>query len=251
MAPPELAVEPLTWCFPVAGCVSYRGYFRQQRAERFAARLRSRGFDVEVGGVVAYSTLGRFRDPVLSTFVHASEARLVGLLFHELAHERVWAKGDTVFNESFATVVELEGLDRWLEARGRGAEIDAVRERMRREDRIVELILDYRGRLASAYAEERPAEWRRERKRQLLEELRRDYRELAAAGGGTPGYDAWFARELNNANLASIGAYHRLVPALRQRLEATNGDLEAFYDELEGLVQLPAAAREARLARPG
>jgi predicted aminopeptidase len=249
VAAPQLSIDPLTWCFPIAGCVGYRGYFSERRAAEFAAGLRTQGYEVDWGGVAAYSTLGYFADPVLSSFVFWPESDLAGLLFHELAHRRVYVTDSTAFNESFATAVELEGVERWLARQGDPREAAAVREHYRREEEIVALLFDYRGRLAEAYAAERPEAWKRERKAELLAELSAAYRDLRAAGGGTRGYDAWFSEPPNNARLAAIGAYHRWVPAFEALLASNGGDLTAFYEAAKRLAALPAAAREERLRR--
>ena len=124
-AAPEFSVEPRRWCFPIAGCVVYRGYFSEEAAQHYASRLRRRGDDAAVGGVAAYSTLGHFKDPVLSTMLGWSDAQLAATLFHELAHQVVYVPGDSEFNESFATVVEEAGLERWLTERRRSQELVA------------------------------------------------------------------------------------------------------------------------------
>ncbi len=239
VAAPELSVEPVVWCFPIAGCVSYRGYFSRRRAEAFAARLARRGFDVEVGAVDAFSTLGRLRDPVLSTFVDRPDPRLAALLFHELAHQRVWARDDTAFNESFATVVERAGVRRWLAATGRPG-LDAYLRAEAREEERTRLLLAYREKLAAAYAAPEPVEWKRCRKRELFVELEAECRRLSAA-------TCEGAAGLNNARLASVAAYGELVPALERLLEHERGDLEAFYRQAAELARLDSSARRARL----
>lgn len=241
-AAPELSLAPLTWCFPVAGCVAYRGYFDRGRAERFAARLAGRGHDVDLGGVAAYSTLGWLHDPVLNTFLGRPEADLAGLLFHELAHQVAYAGDDTAFNESFATAVEREGVRRWLEAEGRGAELAAWRLAREREERVESLLLAHRDRLAEAYAAAEGEDWKRRRKAEILAELVAAHRALADAWGGSP-YAGWFESGLNNARLASLGAYHELVPAFEALLARLGGDLPRFYAEVRRLARLPAEQR--------
>jgi predicted aminopeptidase len=248
VAAPELSIEPRLWCFPVAGCVAYRGYFRRPAAERFAARLERDGLDVAVEGAIAYSTLGWFDDPVLNTFVGRPGAQLVGLLVHELAHQVVYLPGDTVFNESFATAVEAEGVRRWLVADGRVAEVEAYRSLQQREQAFVDLVLEHRQRLAVLYASGAPAEEQRRQKAEIFADLRQGYSALRASWGDWEGYDRWFDQALNNAHLASIGAYHGLVPAFERLLEAKGGDLALFYRAVGELARLPAAERTARLA---
>lgn len=251
VAAPELSTDPLVWCFPFAGCVSYRGYFAEAGAERFAARLAAEGYDTSVGGVTTYSTLGWFKDPVLNTFLHLPDERLAGVLFHELAHQRVYLPGDTTFNESFATVVELEGVRRWLAARQdpeAEATLAAYRQAEARAERFTELVLTFRERLATTYQSDHDAAWKRERKAALFAELQTEYRQLRdEEWEGYGGYDGWFARDLNNAHLAAVGAYHELVPAFEHLLQEAGGDLEAFYRRVEALAKLPAEERRGEL----
>ena len=248
VAAPELSVVPVTWCFPVAGCVSYRGYFKRAAAERFAARLQDEGLDVSVGGVSAYSTLGWFEDPVLSTFLRYPDLDLAGLLIHELAHQVVYVTDDTVFNESFATAVELEGVRRWLEQEGAPTEaMERYLEAQQREEEFTELVLEVRERLDAAYREEASEAEKRAWKAELFAELRDAYADLKASWGGDARYDAWFDRELNNAHLASIGAYRDLVPAFQALLASHGGDLETFYTAVRDLAELEPEARRAEL----
>ena len=252
VATPELSVAPLQWCFPVAGCVSYRGYFSEDRAEKYARKLRQEGHDVSIGGVSAYSTLGWFADPVLNTFVDWPEDQLAGLLFHELTHQRVYVKGDTVFNESLATVVELEGLRRWLEARHEGEELvrrlSADRTRQQRAEQFTDLVLGLRERLESLYDSGETDELKRRRKSELFAAAKKDYAHVRdASWKGYRGYDAWFERDLNNAHLASVGTYRDLVAPLRARLEEADGDLGSFFDDLEVLAKMERTERQAIL----
>jgi predicted aminopeptidase len=247
-AAPEFSTDPLRWCLLFAGCVSYRGYFDRERAERFAAGLAEQGFDVYVGGVPAYSTLGWFADPVLSTFIRLPETELARLVFHELAHQVVYVKHDTVFNESFAVTVEQEGMRRWLaqagDARGRAA---YERSRRIRAD-FARLVLGHRARLDALYRGRLAPEAMRARKRELLGELEAEYRAARAAWDGYAAYDAWFARGPNNAQLASVALYTLRVPAFEALLEREGGDLSRFYRAVKELAALPPEERDARLA---
>jgi predicted aminopeptidase len=247
VAAPELSVEPVEWCFLVVGCVSYRGYFSERRARRFADRLAGEGYDVLVDATPAYSTLGRFADPVLSTFIDLPEPQLAGLLFHELAHRRVFVRGDTAFNESFATAVELAGVERWLAYRGatsRDVEdrMAAYHQRQRRQKELTDLLLHTRGRLAEVFAADRPDGWKRERKAEIYEELRERLPTWARGGSLEP---------LNNARLASVGAYFRWVDAFERMLAEHEGDFAAFYAEVERLAGLPETERAAALEALG
>jgi predicted aminopeptidase len=243
----ELSIEPVEWCFLFAGCVTYRGYFERERAERFADGLRAEGYDVSIGGVAAFSTLGWFADPVLSTFLERSGPELAGLIFHELAHQRVYVKNGTEFNESFATAVEVEGVRRWLQARGLEADLSEYLEARARNAEFVALVLAYRERLAAVYGADRPDGWKRRRKAEVFDELRAEYGRLRESWGGDDRYDGWFGDGLNNARLSSIGAYHGLEPGFRRLLDDLDGDLEAFYAEVGRLSGLPAGERESAL----
>lgn len=246
---PELSLQPREWCFPVAGCVTYRGYFSRQGAERFAAEWRERGYDVDVGGVAAFSTLGWLDDPVLNTFVALPEADLAGLLFHELAHQVVYVQDDTAFNESFATAVERAGVERWLASRGREAEIEAYRAGRCREEEVGRLVAGVRERLATVYSAAETDDWKRRRKAELLAELRAEHHRLAAGWGGPPAA-GWFEAGLNNARLASFSAYHELVPGFEALLDAEAGDLARFFARVRRLAGLSPERRRRELVLP-
>jgi predicted aminopeptidase len=224
-----LSVEPKAECFPFTGCVSYRGFYAESDARRHADKLRSEGHDVYVGGVPAYSTLGWFDDPLLSTFIRYPDAQLARLVFHELSHQLVYAKGDTTFNESFAVAVEEEGVRRWLEAEGRASELAAFRAQQVRQREFAERVSQARERLAGIYKMNLSREAMLEHKRGEWQRLRQSY----------PGIPA----EPNNAFLASIATYTELVPAF-ERLLAESGDLPGFYKRVQALAAKPAE-REA------
>jgi predicted aminopeptidase len=248
-AAPEFSVEPRPSCFPIVGCVSYRGYYGEADAQAFAAGLRKAGYDVYVYGVPAYSTLGWFDDPVLNTFVRYPDVELARLVFHELAHQLVYVKGDTVFNESFAVAVEEEGVRRWLARHGDEHERAAYTRLRERRAEFVALVLRYRARLEALYREPLPAEAKRAAKSRLLAELDADYRALKAQRwGGWGGYDRWFEQGVNNAQIASVATYEELVPAFRALLAREGGDMARFYAEVKALAQLDKGAREAALA---
>lgn len=251
VATPEFSLTPKEWCFPVAGCVPYRGYFSHARAQRFAAALKQDRLDVRVAGVAAYSTLGWFADPVFSSQLRRSDADIAALIFHELAHRKVYLRGDAAFNESFATTVEIEGLRRWLAHGNDAATLDNARRNKARHALFVELLLKYRARLETLYAMPLPAEPMRAAKASEFEALRAEYAVLRQQWGGHDGYDAWFAQDLNNAHLASVGLYQQYVPAFQKMLADLHGDLPAFYRLTRTLSRLPAAERGARLAKLG
>ncbi len=251
-ATPELSLKLKEWCFPVAGCVGYRGYYDPRDAERFAARLRAEGYEAFVRGVPAYSTLGWFDDPVLNTFVRYPDGELARLVFHELAHQELYAKGDTTFNESFATAVEQAGLERWLAAREAGGAAPALRaEWLRfaaRRDQFLALLARQRAALEAVYASDASGDEKRAAKVGIFAALRNDYEALKRQWGGYAGYDRWFAQPLTNAHLASVATYTAQVPAFRALLAREHGNLPAFYAAARRLAGLPKAERERALA---
>jgi predicted aminopeptidase len=232
-AAPEFSVEPRAECFPFAGCVSYRGFYSEHDARRHAEKLRAAGYDVYVGGVPAYSTLGWSDDPLLSTFIRYPDAQLARLVFHELAHQLVYAKNDTTFNESFAVAVEEEGVRRWLEAEGRPGELAEFRAAQARKREAVARVHDTRERLAAVYRMQLSREAMLEHKRGEWARLRASYPALPA--------------EPNNAFLASIAVYTELVPAF-QRLLAESGSLEKFYARVRELAKAEPRERSLILA---
>jgi predicted aminopeptidase len=227
----RFSVDAKQECFPFAGCVSYRGFFSEDDARRHAARLREEGNDVYLGGVPAYSTLGWFDDPLLSTFIRYPDVQLARLMFHELAHQRVYVKGDTTFNESFAVAVEEEGVRRWLEAEGRGGELEALRAARLRRQEFALRVAQTRERLSQAYQGKATDEEKLKRKAEEWEKLRRDYPNSVPA-------------EPNNAYLVSIALYTQLVPEFERLLAGCGGDLKQFYSRVEAL----AARSGARVA---
>jgi len=234
-AAPKFSVEAKAECFPVTGCVAYRGFFSEKDALRHAEKLRAEGYDVYVGGILAYSTLGWFDDPLLSTFIRYPDPQVARLVFHELAHQLVYAKNDTTFNESFAVVVEEEGVRRWLEAEGRTAELAAFHAAQARKRELAARIKETRERLKNIYAMQLSPEAMLEQKRGEFDRLR------AAFPGVVPA-------EPNNAFLVSIALYNELVPAF-ERLLAQAGSLDAFYERTRQLAASGRPERDAVLAR--
>jgi predicted aminopeptidase len=237
-ATPEFSVEPRHWCFPIAGCVVYRGYFSEESARRYARKLRRRGDDVAVGGVAAYSTLGHFKDPVLNTMLGWSDAQLAATLFHELAHQVVYVPGDSQFNESFATVVEEAGLERWLTARQRMQDLAVWQEQRERQSQFIALLLKVRDELRELYQSAVPDDVKRNRKQYEFGELKLEYSQLRQQWHGYGGYDRWFDRTLSNAHLVSASTYYGCVPGLRRVLSEAGGDLPRFYGAVKQLARL-------------
>lgn len=248
VATPELSLTPKQWCFPIAGCVSYRGYYDKDDAMAFAAELRAQGYDVTVGGVPAYSTLGWFSDPVLSTFIGYSDTELARMIFHELAHQVVYAPGDSQFNESFATSVEEVGVDRWLTQFGNEQmRKDMVDSEKHQHDFLV-LLLKYRKRLEVLYASPVSDEEKRAQKVATFQALKDEYQTVKQSWGGYAGYDHWFAESLNNAHLASIATYHDFVPAFEALLQQEQ-TFPKFYEAVRELSKLDKDERHRRLSK--
>ena len=247
-AAPEFSLRMKTFCYPVAGCVSYRGYFAEADAARFAGELADEGYDVFVGGVAAYSTLGWFADPVLNTFVRRSRRDLAALIFHELAHRAVYLKGDTTFNESFATAVAEVGVSRWLGESD--ASLDVARYAAQRERRasVLALIGETRTALTRLYArEDLDPEGKRAAKAAEIQRLRQRYGELRETWSGHRDFAAWMASDLNNARLGTVADYNSLVPAFHQLLADNGGDLVAFYTAVQSLADLEESSRRAAI----
>jgi predicted aminopeptidase len=246
-ATPELSMTPRQWCFPIAGCVNYRGYFRETEAQGEQQRLKAAGDDVYVGGVPAYSTLGWFDDRVLSSFVRWPETEVARLIFHELAHQILYVKSDSVFNESFATAVEEAGLARWIAQRHdpKLAQQAARTDRLRAKFR--DLVRTTRARLSEIYGSTLSDDDKRRGKAVALAAMKAAYDSEKAGEPGLGGYDRWFAQQPNNAALAAIGIYTDRVPAFRELLHEANDDLPRFYERVRALSELPKPARDAAL----
>jgi len=180
---------------------------------------------------------------VLNTVIDYSNPRLALLIFHELSHQVVYVRDDSVFNESFAVAVEREGIKRWL-ARHGTARDKAIYERGRaRREAFVRLVETYRGRIKALYRSGVDPQEMRARKKEIYAEMRQDYEKLKAGWGGFKGYDRWFADGPNNAHLASIAIYTHLVPEFQALLAREGGDLPRFYSAVKKLAELPRAER--------
>jgi len=246
-AAPEFSSAPLTWCYPIAGCVAYRGYFSESAAQEYAQKLSSQGYDVYTGGVDAYSTLGWFNDPLTSSVLRRSERQLAGLVFHELAHQIVYLAGDTTFNESFASFVENEGLRRWMQKNPQvDVDVDLQQEQARQEQ-FVALVSDFRDRFSELYKTDLSPSRMRADKLVLQNELRENY-EALSRDWGSRAYERWFAGPLNNAQLATVSSYNDLVPAFAAMLGANENKLQDFYEQVKTLAGLPKDERDARLS---
>ncbi len=245
---PEFSVGFNTWCFPVYGCVPYRGYFSEEAAEAFAETLREQGMDVYVGGVPAYSSLGWFDDPLMNTMVIRGDVYLAGVVFHELAHQRVYVQNDSSFNEAFAVTVEENGVEKWLRERGEGAVLKDYEAGLRRYKDFQILVAETRQELARLYASDISVEEMREAKAREIERLRARYRRLRdGKWNGYRGFDRWFDEPINNARLATISVYGDLVSDFKRLFDLCAGNYERFYGAVEYLGQLERSEREKAL----
>ena len=250
VATPEFSVEPRRWCFPVTGCVSYRGYFNESSARSYALRLAIKGDDVSVDGVPTYSTLGHLPDPVFGPMLSWRDTRLVGTIFHELAHERLYFAGDSALNEAFASVVEDEGVRRWLQQIGREGEIAGYEAAIARQKEFASLLLDTRARLAHLYATGLAPEAMRIEKQREFGRLQYRYQLMRRdRWNGYAGYDAWFARSLNNAHLAAVATYEDCVPGLQRLLRESDNSLPEFYARVEATGSMTVKERRAALCK--
>jgi len=248
-AAPQFSLTPRTWCFPVFGCVPYRGYFDRKEAAENAVALQKEGFDVHVTGVTAYSTLGWSSDPLLSTMLGQNDTFLASLIFHELAHQRVYVKGDSAFNEAFAVAVETSGVRKWLRASGNLAGLRRYEADRRRRADFLGLLATTREELQQIYQSARTAEQKAAAKAATIETLRARYRLMRdRRWAGYRGYDAWFAAPINNAKLAATAVYGEQVPAFLRLFDLCAGDYPEFYAAVQRIGNLPQPARAGALA---
>jgi len=245
-AAPEFSLTPKQWCFPVAGCVSYRGYFSKDDALRESKRLSENGFDVAVGGVAAYSTLGNFNDPILSTMMRWDDIDLVAVLFHELAHQVVYVKDDSAFNESFATAVEEFGVKLWLESRGEEEKMAKYVAGRELQQSLLGLVAVARSVLEKVYVSDIDVEYKRVLKRERLKTLAEDVAaEMQRSGRDGSG---WLSGELNNARLISMILYEGRLPSFRALYTKCEKNVLCFYAEAKKLGAMDFAEREAALS---
>jgi predicted aminopeptidase len=241
VAAEEFSIDPIRWCFPFAGCVAYRGFFDREDAERFRRKLAARGLDTYSGGASAYSTLGYFSDPILNTMLAGGADEIAPLLFHELAHQKLYFKGDSELSEAFASVIEEFGTERWLAARPDNAVLVRYRRRARQRAEFADLVARTQQRLAHVYARKLPVDQMRLAKEAVFEKMRAEYAELRESWGPGANYDGWFEQPLTNASLASVATYRRWLPALRARLAAVG--LTRFYADMADLERLSPEER--------
>ncbi len=247
VAAPELSLELKQWCFPIAGCVTYRGYFDEASARSMAKSFTAQGFDVDVYGVRAYSTLNWFDDPVLNTFLANDDAHLAALLFHEMSHQVIYVQNDTAFNESFAKTVEMEGLRRWLQESGSAELWQQCLQREGQSADFNNLLGGIREDLNLVYTSELDNAQKRLAKEEIITRAFAEYEHLKQGWGGYDGFDRWMEAGLNNARLSSMATYHELVPAFHVLLQQVDYDLNKFYAKVKALASLPKNDRLAKL----
>ncbi len=246
-AAPEFSIDAKQWCYPIVGCVAYRGYFQEQTARTLAERLQAGGMDVAVEGVAAYSTLGHFDDPILNTMLGWSDAELAGIIFHELTHQLIYVPDDASFNEALATVVEQEGVGRWLTARGRPQDIEEYGIVEAHYARVTDLLIATRTRLAGLYGSGVDAAAMASGKKRIFADAAAAFAALKAEWGGRAPFQAWFDHGLNNAYLVSIATYETCVPGLRRELASVGGNLPKFYARARELARLDQTERDRRV----
>ena len=247
-AAPQFSLAPVTWCFPVFGCVPYKGYFSRKDALENAAELQRRGLDVYVTGITAYSTLGWFSDPLLSTMLRQNDTYLASLVFHELAHQKVYVNGDSAFNEAFAVSVETTGTRKWLGATGNRAGLRSYEADRRRKADFLGLIAKTRDELSQVYGSPRRPEQKAAAKAATIDRLRMRYRQMRdKRWAGYRGYDAWFDSPINNAKLAATAVYGEQVPAFLRLFDLCSGDYPRFYAAVRRIGNLPAPSRAEAL----
>jgi predicted aminopeptidase len=245
VAAARFSVDPLRWCFPIAGCVSYRGYFDRADAEAFQLALDQQGFDTYSGGSGAYSTLGYFADPVLSTMLGGGVEGAAGILFHELAHQKLYVRDDSELSEGFATVIEEYGVEAWLRERGDTEGLVRYQGRLARRAEFAEFVAFHRARLRAVYESDANDTTKSDAKAAAFAAMRRDFDGLRRQWGGARDYDAWFEQPPNNATLAAIATYRQWLPALHARLREAG--LEQFYVDVEEIALLSPPERSKRL----
>ena len=251
VAAPEFSLEPRLWCFPVAGCVPYRGYFEQAEAEDFAARMKSRPMDVAVSPAIAYSTLGWFEDPLLDTMLQYSDPQLAGIMFHELAHDRLYVTSDTAFSEAFASFVEQTGVRLWLTANREGTQLEKWNRTNAAARQFNHLLLKTRQELQELYTSAQADETKRENKSQLFEALRQDYRHMVKTDwAGVDYFATWMSGEQNNASLAILDSYEGGVCEFNVLYDSAGQDIEQFYRLAEEKAALDPAQRKDWLEQP-
>ncbi|THB71200.1 MAG: aminopeptidase [Gammaproteobacteria bacterium] len=243
-ATPKLSLSPHQSCFIIVGCMNYRTFFAKEDAESFAKNMQDQGYDTYIASVAAFSSLGWFDDPVLNTMLSWRDTRLAGLIFHELTHQKIYVNDDTTFNESLAVTVEMEGIKKWLASKGETDKLQEFLKQSKRHQQFLDLVLYTRSQLNSLYQTNLNNPEKLTKKDAIFKSLRDGYKGLKQNWGGYPGYDRWFAKDLNNAKLALLSTYSKYVPALTQILHENNGDFGKFFVKVKELATLKKNERD-------
>ena len=243
VAAPEFSINPVSWCYLVIGCASYRGYFSEKSAQKYAEKMRNKGFETEVGGVTAYSTLGWFNDPLIPSMFRHGEIPLAEVMFHELAHQELYIKGNSAFNEAFATVVGEHGALRWLQ-KNKPELVTVYRQRMQVRNDFSALIKMTKQRLKVLYAKDLGESEMRLKKQAVFDQFRQDYDETKSTRwSGKAWYGAWLKKPLNNARMASFSTYRNLVPQFEELLEKCDNNFQRFYASVKTLKKMGKGAK--------
>ena len=249
IATEEFSVKSKQWCFLFVGCLSYRGYFSKVDAEKYASQLQTQGYDTYVAGAKAYSTLGWFDDPLLNTMMFKSEALRAGIIFHELAHQKVYIDDDSAFNEAFATTIEREGVRRWFLKQHDPDKFASYQQSKQRDIDFNQLLQKTRQQLSNLFSQQITDREKRLSKQKIFAELKLNYAELKKTSGDYTGYDNWMAQELNNAHLSLLATYHELVPVFEKILQEQQGDLVSFYQRVAAIGELDSEQRRQALEK--
>lgn len=241
----QFSLAPKNTCFLLAGCVPYRGFYSKVAAEKYSKQLANDGFEVYIAGIDAYSTLGWFNDPLLSTVINRSDESLAELIFHELAHQKIYIKNDAVFNESFATAIAQEGVKRWLEQTKKSS--TKMGDEQRKEEELTMLIINLQRKIERLYDSEKTLEEKKILKKKYFERLQTDYETVKDSWKTESPYDDYMYEPWNNPKLMAFGAYHRLVPQFKQLIEKYEGDLSKVYLAVEQVKNLTGYERRTRL----
>lgn len=246
-AAPQLSLTPYKSCFPIVGCMNYRGFFSKESADEFAQELKSEGYDVYVAGVAAFSSLGWFDDPVLNTMIQWPDTRLAGLIFHELTHQKIYINNDTSFNESLAVTVEIEGIKLWLKQQNKTEQLQTFLKQQQRHQQFLDIVFQARNQLIFLYQAPLSDTDKAIQKELIFAKLLSNYQELKQSWSGYSGYDRWFSKDLNNAKLALLATYSQYVPALTKLLQQNNYNFVDFFTAAAEISQLPKAQRTSTL----
>jgi predicted aminopeptidase len=244
----EFSTQLHSWCYPIVGCTSYRGYYDEELLNEYVMQLKAQNFDTYISYVPAYSTLGWFDDPVLSSFIDWPDYRLAGLLFHELSHQRIYIDDDTQFNESLSVAVQLAGTGLWLKSANESAQMDEFERWIEYRREVILLIEATREKLRQLYETESEDAIKRDKKAAIFTTSREGYAVISERLNYKDGFEGWFAGELNNAKIGSVSAYNTYTPAFMAMLKALDYNFSAFFDSVEEIGEMDRAAREQCLA---